>query len=435
MPKDITSSVQDSTLAIIMGGGQGTRLSPLTDRRAKPAVPLAGKYRLVDIPISNCLNSGIRQMYVLTQFNTESLHRHITDAYKFDAFTESFVHILAAQQTPGDDEWYQGTADAVRQNLEYFMGGAKPFKYFLILSGDQLYRMDFKKMLAEHIERDAKLTIATTPVDREDARAFGLMHTDDDSKITRFVEKPGDNNELLDELTMPASLLAQSNIAEDEERFQASIGIYLFNRSALEKCLDNDFKDFGKNIIPKSIEDYNVYSHVFQGYWEDIGTIGSYHEANVSLTDQIPSFNFFEEQPIYTRARFLPTSKINGATIKNGLVSDGCIIEGATITRSLIGVRTVLRYGCHINNSVILGADYYHRNSVNSETGEAEEISIEIGENVIINDAIIDKNVTIGRDVVIQPDDRPDGKYEYCVISDGIVVIPKSTRIPAGTRV
>ncbi|MCL4110132.1 UNVERIFIED_CONTAM: hypothetical protein GTU68_016881 [Idotea baltica] len=418
-----------------MGGGQGTRLSPLTDRRAKPAVPLAGKYRLVDIPISNCLNSGIRQMYVLTQFNTESLHRHISDAYKFDSFTNAFVRILAAQQTPGDDEWYQGTADAVRQNMEYFLGGSDPFEYFLILSGDQLYRMDFNAMLAQHIKQNADLTIATTPVDREDARAFGLMHTDDKSKITRFVEKPGDNDSLLDELTMPANLLAESGISEDEERFQASMGIYLFNRSALEKCLDNDFKDFGKNIIPKSIEDSNVYSHVFQGYWEDIGTIGSFHEANVSLTDEIPSFNFFEKQPIYTRARFLPTSKINGANIKNGLVSDGCIVEDCEITRSVVGVRTVIRRGCKINNSVILGADYYNRTSVDPESGETVDISIEIGENVIINDAIIDKNVTIGRDVVIEPNGREDGKYEYCVISDGIVVIPKSSRIPDGTRV
>ncbi|MCL4143258.1 UNVERIFIED_CONTAM: hypothetical protein GTU68_056469 [Idotea baltica] len=307
-----------------MGGGQGSRLFPLTHNRSKPAVPLAGKYRIVDIPISNCINSGIRQMYVLTQFNSESLNRHVTSGYKFDHFGENFVHVLAAQQTPGDDNWYQGTADAVRQNLSYFL--EKPYKYFLILSGDQLYRMDFRKMLKEHQANGAELTIATTPVDRDPARAFGLMHTGDDSCITQFVEKPGDN----------------AGYEGNEEKFQASMGIYLFNRSVLEEALDNEYEDFGKNIIPSLIEEKDVYTHVFRGYWEDIGTIASFYEANLECTKVVPNFNFFDHNnPIYTRSRLLPASKINNADIKEALLSDGCILlSNAKNSEVHFGVRS-----------------------------------------------------------------------------------------------
>lgn len=423
----------NNVLAIIMGGGQGSRLFPLTHKRSKPAVPLAGKYRIVDIPISNCINSGIRQMYVLTQFNSESLNRHVTSGYKFDHFGENFVHVLAAQQTPGDDNWYQGTADAVRQNLSYFL--ERPYQYFLILSGDQLYRMDFRKMLSEHQKTGADVTIATTPVPREPARAFGLMDTDAESRITRFVEKPGDDDDALDKLVMPPELLNSVDLPPDAERFQASMGIYLFNRKVLEDALMNDSQDFGKHIIPGIIKEKNVYSHIFTGYWEDIGTIASYYEANLECTKIVPQFNFFDSHnPIYTRSRLLPASKINNATIQEALLSDGCIITDATIRRSIIGVRSVIEKGCDISDTIIIGSDFYNKIEM-LENDTIEERPIKIGENTRIHRAIVDKNASIGRNVVIHPGDRVNEDTEYCHIRDGIIVIPKGTVIPDGTIV
>lgn len=432
MPDPLPEKSIDSVLAIIMGGGQGSRLFPLTHNRSKPAVPLAAKCRIVDIPISNCINSGIRKMYVLTQYNSESLNRHVTSAYRFDHFGDNFVHILAAQQTPGDDKWYQGTADAVRQNLNYFL--ERPYKYFLILSGDQLYRMDFQLMLSQHLETGADLTIATTPVPREPARAFGLMHTDAESRITRFVEKPGKDDALLDQLAMPGSLLKAAGIPEDEERFQASMGIYLFNRKVLEDALDNDFADFGKNIIPGIIKDKSVYSYIFDDYWEDIGTIASYYEANLECTKIVPKFNFFDaKNPIYTRARLLPASKINNAVIEEALLSDGCIITSATIRRSIIGVRSVIESGCEITDSIIIGSDYYSKMRV--VDGVESSHPILIGEGTKIHRAIIDKNVTIGKNVNIHPRGRSNEDTEWCHIRDGIVVVPKGKVIPDGTVV
>ena len=428
-----TAKQLQRTLAIIMGGGQGSRLFPLTHRRSKPAVPLAGKYRIVDIPISNCINSGIRQMYVLTQFNSESLNRHVTSGYKFDHFGENFVHILAAQQTPGDGNWYQGTADAVRQNLSYFL--EKPYKYFLILSGDQLYRMDFRKMLKEHKETGADLTIATTPVERDPARSFGLMHTDEESRITDFVEKPGNDDEALDKLVMPPSLLESVNLSADDERFQASMGIYLFNREVLEEALNNDLQDFGKDIIPSIIENKNVYSHIFRGYWEDIGTIKSFFESNLECTKVVPAFNFFDpDNPIYTRARLLPASKINDASIEEALLSDGCIITKARIERSIIGVRSVIETGCVISETIIMGSDYYNKTVIDDGklTGTTP---IRIGEGSKIYRAIIDKNAMIGKNVVIHPGDRVNEDVEYAHIRDGIVVVPKGAVIPDNTVV
>lgn len=433
MPEGFSPKTLQSTLAIIMGGGQGSRLFPLTHRRSKPAVPLAGKYRIVDIPISNCINSGIRQMYVLTQFNSESLNRHITSGYRFDHFGENFVHVLAAQQTPGDDNWYQGTADAVRQNLSYFL--ERPYKHFLILSGDQLYRMDYRKMIQQHRETKAALTIATTPVERDPARAFGLMHTDETSRITSFVEKPGDNDELLDKLAMPSGLLESVGLPSGEEHFQASMGIYLFNREVLEHALENNLQDFGKDIIPSIIEKEKVYSHIFQGYWEDIGTIKSFFEANLECTKIVPKFNFFDpHNPIYTRARLLPASKINNARIKEALLSDGCIITDATIERSIIGVRSVIETGCEITDSIVMGADYYNKVRVDRR-GRKTETPIQIGSNTKIHRAIIDKNAIIGKDVVIHPGERVNEDNEFCFIRDGIVVVPKGMRIPDGTVV
>jgi glucose-1-phosphate adenylyltransferase len=432
MPAPLPEKSIDSVLAIIMGGGQGSRLFPLTHNRSKPAVPLAAKCRIVDIPISNCINSGIQKMYVLTQYNSESLNRHVTSAYRFDHFGDNFVHILAAQQTPGDDKWYQGTADAVRQNLSYFL--ERPYKYFLILSGDQLYRMDFRLMLSQHLETGADLTIATTPVPREPARAFGLMHTDAESRITRFVEKPGKDDQLLDQLAMPASLLRSVGIPESEERFQASMGIYLFNRKVLEDALANDFADFGKNIIPSIIKEKSVYSYIFDDYWEDIGTIASYYEANLECTKIVPKFNFFDSKnPIYTRARLLPASKINNAVIEEALLSDGCIISSATIRRSIIGVRSVIESGCEITDSIIIGSDFY--NKVWFVDGQEASKPILIGAGTKIHRAIIDKNVSIGKNVVIHPRDRVNEDNEWCHIRDGIVVVPKGTVIPDGTVV
>ena len=372
-------------------------------------------------------------MYVLTQFNSESLNRHITSGYKFDHFGENFVHILAAQQTPGSDNWYQGTADAVRQNLSYFL--EKPYRYFLILSGDQLYRMDFRKMIAAHKDTGADLTIATTPVEREPARSFGLMHTDEESKITSFVEKPGDDDETLDKLVMPSSLLESVDLSPDDERFQASMGIYLFNREVLEEALENDLQDFGKDIIPSIIENKDVYSHIFRGYWEDIGTIKSFFESNLECTKVVPAFNFFDpENPIYTRARLLPASKINDASIEEALLSDGCIITKARIERSIIGVRSVIETGCVISQTIIMGSDYYNKTVIEDgkRTGTAP---IRIGEGTQIHRAIIDKNATIGKNVVIHPGNRVNEDVEYAYIRDGIVVVPKGTVIPDNTVV
>ncbi|MGI8436282.1 MAG: sugar phosphate nucleotidyltransferase, partial [Chthoniobacterales bacterium] len=297
------------TLAIIMGGGAGTRLFPLTKDRSKPAVPLGGKYRLVDIPISNCLNSGLRSIYVLTQFNTMSLHRHIQASYKFDNFSRSFVDILAAQQTPEHSGWYQGTADAVRQNMRYFL--ERPFDYYIILSGDQLYRMDFRMLLHQHIRTGAEITLAMKPVSRAQASDFGIMESDANRRVVRFVEKPKEAA-VLDTLKLGPEHLSAIGAGPNEELFQASMGIYVFNRDVLVECLANDMVDFGKHIIPQAIRDRQVSGYIFNDYWEDIGTIRAFYEANLDLTDLVPKYSFFDASaPIYTHPRFLPGSKIN----------------------------------------------------------------------------------------------------------------------------
>ncbi len=411
-----------------MGGGAGTRLFPLTKDRAKPAVPLGGKYRLVDIPISNCLNSGLRSIYVLTQFNTMSLHRHIQASYKFDNFSRSFVDILAAQQTPEGSEWYQGTADAVRQNLRYFL--EQPYEYFLILSGDQLYRMDFRTLLHQHIRSGADITLATTPVQRMAASNFGIMCSGPDRRITRFVEKPKEDA-ALDELKLDRELLESIGSGADEELFQASMGIYVFNRQVLIDCLESDLDDFGKHVIPKAIGERQVDAFIFKGYWEDIGTIRAFYEANLDLTDPEPQYSFFDAQaPIYTHPRFLPGSKINGATLRQAIISDGCIISAARIERSVIGVRSIIRSGATIRNSVIMGCDHFEA----AAARPANDVPpIGIGRNCVIDRAIIDKNARIGDGVVITPEGKPENAdaENYC-IRDGIVVVPKDAVIPVG---
>lgn len=412
-----------------MGGGAGTRLFPLTQERAKPAVPLGGKYRLVDIPISNCLNSGIRSIYVLTQFNSMSLHRHINASYKFDNFTPSFVEILAAQQTPEGAKWYQGTADAVRQNLRYFL--EKPVDYYIILSGDQLYRMDYRQILRQHLETGADLTVGTIPVNRTAATGFGLMDTDEDKNVTRFVEKPKDP-ERLDSLRMPADLLESIGHSPDEDLYLASMGIYVFNRKILQECLDNEFVDFGKNVIPAAIEKYKVQAYIFEGYWEDIGTIGAFFEANLNLTDPEPKYSFnVPGAPIYTHPRFLPASVVRSAQIDNCMISDGCVIEESTIEHCLLGIRSIIQPGTTLKNVILMGADYYEADIPPAEEGTP---TIGIGRGCHIENAIIDKNARIGDNVVISPKGKePDSNGEGYYIRDGIVVIPKNSVIPAGT--
>src|SRR5919197_1756559 len=414
------------TLAIIMGGGAGTRLFPLTKDRAKPAVPLGGKYRIVDIPLSNCLNSGLRSIYVLTQFNTMSLHRHIQASYKFDNFSRSFVDILAAQQTLAGAQWYQGTADAVRQNMRYFL--ESPFDYYLVLSGDQLYRMDFSALLHQHIRFGADITLATKPVARHQVSEFGIMQSGVDRRITRFVEKPTDEA-VLQEMKMSRELLGAISSNEDEELFQASMGIYVFNREVLIQSLQNDLFDFGKHIIPLSIQDRHVSAFIFQGYWEDIGTIRAFYEANLDLTDVVPEYSFFEpESPIYTHPRFLPGSKINGATLRQAIISDGCIISDAHLERCVVGIRSVIQSGATIRDSIVMGADYFEL-----ERTDPSQLPMGIGKNCVIDRAIIDKNARIGDGVVITPEGKSKNlDADNYFIRDGIVVIPKNAVLPAG---
>jgi len=427
----ILKTPQDKTLAIIMGGGAGTRLFPLTQERAKPAVPLGGKYRLVDIPISNCLNGGFSQIYVLTQFNSTSLHRHINASYKFDQFSKSFVEILAAQQTPEGASWYQGTADAVRQNLRDFLN--RPYEHFLILSGDQLYRMDYLHLLQEHLRTGADITLGTTPVDRRAASGFGIMHSDADRRIYRFEEKPKDPA-LLDELRIPADLLKELGQPAEAELYQGSMGIYVFNRQILIDALNNKHDDFGKHIIPAALQKYKVFAYIFQGYWEDIGTVRAFFEANLALTDTVPAYNFFDRaDPIYTHARFLPASKVNGASIRQAIVADGCIITDARIDRAVIGLRSVIESGATIRNSVLMGADFYEGEGPPPAPGSPP---LGIGRNAVIDGAIIDKNARIGDGVVITPEGKPanvDGGSYY--IRDGVVVVPKGAVISDGTHI
>jgi glucose-1-phosphate adenylyltransferase len=435
MTASLLNDLAQRSLAIIMGGGAGTRLFPLTKERAKPAVPLGGKYRLVDIPISNCLNSGLRQIYVLTQYNTTSLHQHIHASYKFDHFSHnrSFVEILAAQQTQDNPNWYQGTADAVRQNLQYFL--EHPADYYVILSGDQLYHMDYRELLRQHVESGAEITLGTVPVERAAASEFGIMHTDSERRIIRFQEKPKEAA-VLDELKIPPELLEELGYRADQELFQASMGIYVFNRQVLIDSLqENEDADFGKHVIPTAIEKHRVHSYIFQGYWEDIGTIRAFFEANLALTDIIPPYSFFDrEAPIYTRPRFLPASKINGVSIRNAIISDGCILTDARLERCVIGIRSIISSGAELRDVVLMGADYYEGDPREKVVPGAPPIGI--GRNCVIKRAIIDKNARIGDGVVITPEGKPDNyDSEHYTIRDGVVVIPKNAIIPSDSWV
>lgn len=416
------------TLAVILGGGRGTRLHPLTEKRSKPAVPLAGKYRLVDIPISNCLNSRINKIYVLTQFNSASLNRHVKNSYHFDLFSRGFVDILAAEQTIDNVNWYQGTADAVRQSFGHF--DSVDHDYVLILSGDQLYQMDYKKLLDDHIERGADLTIATIPVNAEDAPGFGIMKTNDQNSITSFIEKP--NSEELGDWTSDTGEQMQSI----GKNYLASMGIYLFNKKVLKELLfEHEGADFGKNIIPASIETHQVNSYQFEGYWTDIGTIKSFHDANLELAKDIPLFNLYDNtNSIYTHARMLPPAKVVGTTLENVVLSEGSIVYASRIEHSVIGIRTRIGIASTIVNSYIMGGDYYETIEEIEENNQKGIPAIGIGARCHIYNAILDKNVRIGNDVRIQGGDHlQEFENDQYRIVDGIVVIKKDAIIPNET--
>lgn len=407
-------------IGLILGGGVGSRLQPLTSTRSKPAVPLAGRYRLVDIPISNCINNGINSIYLLTQFNSASLHRHVQSTYIFDQFSDGGVRIMAAEQTPNSDGWFQGTADAVRQSIHHFIQESPDL--VVILSGDQLYRCDFKEVIKQHIENNADITIATKPVPREEAFDLGIMQIDEKKQITNFAEKPGNTPEL-SELQVPLY---------DDERYLASMGIYCFNTKVLIDLLNSsDETDFGKHFIPKAIPEHRCFSYIYDDYWKDIGTIRMFWEANLALTDEVPEFTFYDQQsPIYTRMRYLPPSKINHCILDKCLLTEGSIISGEKISRSVVGLRAVVREGSVVQNSILMGADYY--DSQHRVNGQPQ---VGIGRNCFIKNAIIDKNVRIGDDVYISPEGKEDCDNELYVIRDGIIVIPKGTIIPSGTKI
>ena len=420
-----------NVLSVILGGGVGTRLFPLTKERSKPAVPLAGKYRLVDIPISNCINANLKRVYLMTQFNSASLHRHISQSFKFDHFSGGFVEILAAEQTLTSKSWYEGTADAVRKNLSHLLN--HEFDYIVILSGDQLYRLDLKRILAQHVETYADVTVATIPVTRKEAGAFGIMEINLERRIVRFEEKPKDPK-ILDGLAIKPTDFDALGLEGDQESFLASMGIYVFNRDVLVNMLDNDKADFGKHIIPDAISTHRVFSYVFQGYWEDVGTIRNFFEANLDLTTELPRFNFYDMgAPIFTRPRFLPASKINGAHVNHAVISDGCIINHATISHSSIGVRSVVGAGSSLHRTVVMGNDYFESQESILENEMMGRPRLGIGQNTRIENAIIDKNARIGDNVVISPTNKPDDlDHPLYYIRDGIIIIPKGGSIPHG---
>jgi glucose-1-phosphate adenylyltransferase len=423
-----------SVLSVVLGGGVGARLFPLTKERSKPAVPLAGKYRLVDIPISNCINSNLKRIYLLTQFNSASLHRHVSQSFKFDHFSGGFVEILAAEQTLTNNSWYQGTADAVRKNLVHLLN--HDFDYMLILSGDQLYRMDYRRIIAQHVESYADVTISTIPVDRVVAQSMGIMEINSDRRIVRFEEKPKEEA-VLDTLRIPREAYAALGIEGDEEFFLASMGIYVFNRDVLLKLLDNDLKDFGKHIIPAAIQTHRVFSYVFQSYWEDIGTIRSFFEANLELTSELPRFNFYDmSSPIFSRPRFLPASKVNGAEITHAVISDGCILNRAKITNAIIGVRSIVGANSEIHRTILMGNDYYESQESILENEMMGRPRIGVGQNTRIENAIIDKNARIGDNVVLSPAGKPENvDHPLYYIRDGVIMIPKGGAIPHGMTV
>ncbi len=419
-----------SILAVILGGGAGTRLYPLTASRSKPAVPIAGKYRLVDIPISNCLNSGISRMFVLTQYNSASLNRHIKNTYHFSAFSSAFVDILAAEQTPDNPTWYQGTADAVRQGLRHIK--TFPSEYVLILSGDQLYQMDFMAMVNRHIDSGSDISIATIPVIEKEASDFGILKKNPDGFITSFIEKPK-GTELLNQWKSDTG----SEMQAAGKHWLASMGIYIFNRQLMFDLLEEEFRegtDFGKEIIPQSLSKYKVSSFQYDGYWTDIGNIYSFYEANLGLTDEVPEFNLFDDtRSIYTRARMLPPAKISGTTLDKTIVAEGCIVNASHIEKSVVGIRARIGYGTTIVNSYLMGNDFFETIEQIEDAHQHGLPNVGIGSRCYIKNAIVDKNCRIGDDVQINGGPHLENTdHPLYTIKDGIIVIKKGAIVPNG---
>lgn len=418
-----------SVVAVILGGGAGSRLYPLTSTRSKPAVPIAGKYRLVDIPISNCINSSINRMFVLTQYNSASLNKHIKNTYQFSAFSKGFVDILAAEQTPDSLGWFQGTADAVRQSLKHI--GNNEFDYVLILSGDQLYQMDFGKMIDNHAAQGADITIATIPVGEREAPEFGILKSNDESLITSFIEKP--KKELLPDWVSDTGVEMQ----RQGRNYLASMGIYIFNRKTLFDFLleeKKDATDFGKEIIPSSIATHKVISYQYEGYWTDIGNIYSFFEANLALTLEIPLFNLFDNKNVvYSRARMLPPAKISGTTLEQTLIAEGCIIHASRIENSVIGIRSRIGGGSTVVSCYMMGSDFYETLEEIAHNRDRSIPKLGIGDRCYIKNVIIDKNCRIGNDVRINGGSHlADSDHSLYTVKDGIVVLKKGAVLPDG---
>lgn len=427
----------ENVIAVILGGGAGSRLFPLTKERAKPAVPLGGKYRLIDVPISNCINSNITQIFILTQYNSASLNRHISRTYRFSSFSTGFVEVLAAEQTKDNPEWFQGTADAVRQMIPHIRDWR--VKTVLILSGDHLYRMDYRKFLERHYETDADVTVSVIPANQQDAEGFGLLKTDADGRIVEFKEKP--KGEALEAMRVDTTQFGLSEEEAASRPFLASMGIYVFDYKKLVELLDEDPTrfDFGGEIIPSAIEKLNVQAHLFDNYWEDIGTIRAFYQANLDLASPLPKFDFFNnEDPIYTRSRYLPPSKVHSSDVDNSMISEGCILNGVYARNSIIGLRSRIDEGTRIENSIVMGADFFEsldelENNLNDGTPH-----VGIGKNSIIRRAIIDKNARIGNNVRLVNQhnvETADSDNGCWFIRDGIVIVPKNAIITDGTEI
>jgi glucose-1-phosphate adenylyltransferase len=412
---------------VILGGGRGTRLSPLTRYRSKPAVPFGGKYRLIDITVSNAINSGLRQIFVLTQFQSASLNRHISNTFRFDPFSRGFVEILAAEQTEESSDWYQGTADAVRKQMPRFL--SREWEYIVILSGDHLYKMDYGPFLQAHAESGAEITVGVVPVPREDASGLGILRMEKEH-IVEFLEKPKDPD-VLDRVKLDEQTARNAGIRDPRRRFLGSMGIYVFNRDALGKVVfDSTHVDFGREVIPEALGKLHVRGYFFQDYWEDIGTIGAFYRANLGLTHQKPDFNLYDPSwPIYSRARYLPASRISGCTIQDSVIADGSILHGATVEGSIVGIRSRIGQGSRVKDSVILGADYF-------EDWDTARGPLGIGRDCVIERAIVDKNARVGDGCVIR---NVEGVIEAegrgYAIREGIVIVPKNETLPAGTKI
>lgn len=424
--------MRSKIISVIMGGGRGTRLHPLTKLRCKPAVPLAGKYRLVDIPISNCLNSGLNRLYILTQFNTASLHRHIQESYKFDPFGGGSVDILSAEQTEQGDTWYQGTADAVRQNLMHM--SVHDDDLVLILSGDQLYNMDLRELIEHHRKTGADVTISGTAVEKKDCSGFGLMRIREDFSVEEFVEKPKDP-EVIERLVIPEALRHSFQTKEGSDYCLANMGIYIFRGAILREALSGEEDDFGKEVIPGLLGKTKLSSYIFSGYWEDIGTIPAFFEANLRLTDPVPPFNFFDEyKRIYTHARFLPAAKVNQVEAKGVILADGAIVNNCRMERCVIGVRSIIQEGSDLKNVVMMGSDAFENWQEREARDQKGAPTLGVGKNCRIRNAIIDKNVSIGDDVVLDPEGKPNGwEQGGVVVREGILIAVKDSVIPDGT--